>query len=292
MSFGMVAIAGAGLVGGVLASDAAKSAANTQASAANAATQSQQGMFDRTTALESPFQQAGVDAQTKLNTLLGIGPQGKTRDELIAELSPKYAVNDPNNSNGRDDAGLNAEVDRIMASQQGGGDSGSLLKPFGMSDFQLDPGIQFQTEQGNKALINSAAAKNGVLSGAALKDFIGYNQGMAGTGYQSAFDRYMAGKNFTLGSLMDTSKLGQAAASGVASAAPGFSSGIAGTITGAGNAQAAGTVGSANAISGGLTTAGNSLFLSQLLGKNGGSDLGGPITTSANPGGVYIAPTA
>lgn len=164
---------------------------------------------------------------------------------------------------------------------------GSLLHNFGAQDFQLDPGIQFQIQQGQQALQNSQAAKDGILGGAALKGLMDFNQRMAGTGYQSAFDRYMANRQFTLGSLMDMTKLGQAAASGTTSGAPSFASSIGNSIQGAGNASAAGTIGSANALSGGLNGVGNAFMLRNILNGGGGSGVppnpfaGGPISGDA-----------
>ncbi len=142
---------------------------------------------------------------------------------------------------------------------------GSLTKPFGMSDFQLDPGIKFQTQQGNLALQNSQAARDGVLSGGALKDLIGYNQGMAGTGYQNAYERYMNNNAATYSRLMGVTGLGQAAASNSAANAGAFGQSAGNTLVGIGNAQAAGDVGSTNAITGGLNNIGNMYYLQNLL---------------------------
>jgi len=153
----------------------------------------------------------------------------------------------------------------------GGPGFGSLLKPFDMNDFQMDPGTQFRLKYGQQALQNSQAAQNGVMSGSALKDLMGFNQDYAGLGYQSAFDRYMANKSFTLGSLNDVANRGQAAAGNTVNNAGQFSTGIAGSIMGAGNASAAGTVGSANAISGGLSNAGSSYMLRNMLDGGGGN---------------------
>lgn len=147
------------------------------------------------------------------------------------------------------------------------GGSGDLLHSFGAQDFQMDPGYQYQLKYGQQALQNSQAAKDGVLSGGALKGLIGFNQDYAGQAYQSAFDRYNANRKFTLGSLLDMTNLGQSAASNTAQTGPGFSSGIAQSITGAGQARAAGSVGVANALSGGLGGASNAYFLSSLLNK-------------------------
>jgi hypothetical protein len=227
MTWGMVAVAGASLVGGVMSSNASKSAAATQAGAANAATQSQRDMFNQTQANNAPYDAAGQAATSKLSNLLGINtaaaPASKSQANFDAAAylaaNPDVAKNaywsarpwehyqQHGQNEGRAFTGVAAPVD--PSTGPGSADYGSLLKPFGMDDFHLDPGIQFQTQQGNLALQNSQAAKNGTLSGGALKDLIGYNQGMAGTGYQSAFDRYMAGKQFTLSSLMGVAGLGQ-----------------------------------------------------------------------------------
>lgn len=298
-------MAGATLVGGLVGSSASKKAANTQADAANRATDAQTGMFDKTVGLEAPFRQSGIDAQAKLNSLLGIAQPAEATNSGFDEQAylaanpdvAQYIAAHPPGSVGATTAlehyqkfgqqeGRSLGTPSTTTTGAGSPEFGSLLKPFGMDDFQLDPGIKFQTQQGNLALQNSQAAKDGAMSGAALKDLIGYNQGMAGTGFQSAFDRYMAGKSFTLGSLSDTAGRGQAAAGNTVNAAPNFSSGIAGTITGAGNAQAAGTVGSANALSGSLTGAGNAFFLRNLLSKNNPLSGGAGTNMSIEPAAI------
>lgn len=294
MTWGMVAVAGASLVGGAMGSSAAKSAANTQAAAADRATQSQREMFNTTVKNNAPYNQAGQAATAKLSDLLGLpSTQAPATANAGGFDAAAYLRDNP-------DVAANAywsqrpeEHYQLHGKEEGrpmptigqsqiapitpSADTGSLLKPFSMDDFHLDPGIQFQTQQGNQALMNSQAAKNGVLSGGALKDLIAYNQGMAGTGYQSAYDRYMANKQFTLSSLMGVAGLGQNAAANVGNNSATVSNGIANTITGAGNAQAAGIVGSANALSGAASGAGNAYFLSSLLGKNG---------SQTNPAGV------
>jgi hypothetical protein len=294
MTWGMVAVAGASLVGGVMSSNASKSAAATQAGAANAATQSQRDMFNQTQANNAPYDAAGQAATSKLSNLLGINtaaaPASKSQANFDAAAylaaNPDVAKNaywsarpwehyqQHGQNEGRAFTGVAAPVD--PSTGPGSADYGSLLKPFGMDDFHLDPGIQFQTQQGNMALQNSQAAKNGTLSGGALKDLMAYNQGMAGTGYQSAFDRYMAGKQLTLSSLMGVAGLGQNAAANTGNNSATVSNGIAGTMTGAGNASAAGQIGSANAMSGAAQGVGNAYFLSSMLGKNGGSTATAP----------------
>ena len=347
MTWAMVAVAGAGVVGGMISSNAASDAASQQVGAANNATASQKAMFDKTVQLEQPYNNAGVGATQKLSYLLGISPNasapqaapapqqqaqqpGQTTYTMPSSFpqqwkgmygednswqsaanlasasdpswhpptyyNPNYNPNDPSTYSGipmsaftrPGDAGVPqtstgfAPQAQSMAAAPVGGDPsggggpgfGSLLKPFDMNDFQMDPGTQFRMKYGQQALQNSQAAQNGVMSGSALKDLIGFNQDYAGLGYQSAFDRYMANKSFTLGSLNDLANRGQAAAGNTVNSAGQFSSGIANTITGAGNAAAAGTVGSANALSGAVTGAGNSYMLSSLLNGGGNSAQG------------------
>ncbi len=68
-----------------------------------------------------------------------------------------------------------------------------------------DPGYQFRLQQGQNTLENSAAARGNLLSGATLKDLIGYTQGMASQEGQAAYSRDMNAynnKQNQLGNLM------------------------------------------------------------------------------------------
>src|SRR5690348_6344172 len=68
-----VAVAGAALVGGYIASSGAQSAASTQAAGAEAAAQVSQNEFNTITKQEQPFMQSGYGAINQLDYLLGIG---------------------------------------------------------------------------------------------------------------------------------------------------------------------------------------------------------------------------
>ncbi|MGB2246157.1 MAG: hypothetical protein ACPH3N_00730 [Alcanivorax sediminis] len=52
-----------------------------------------------------------------------------------------------------------------------------------------DPGFQFRMQQGQNTLENSAAARGNLLSGATLKDLMGYSQGMASQEGANAYNR-------------------------------------------------------------------------------------------------------
>ncbi|HEY8879215.1 MAG TPA: hypothetical protein VIN03_16725 [Roseateles sp.] len=156
--------------------------------------------------------------------------------------------------------------------------SGQLGGQFTGADYlaNKDPGYDFQLQQGQQALMNSQAATNGALSGAALKSLIGFNQGMASTGYQNAYNRWLSTQQNKYGQLSDIAKLGENAAAGAGNTGVGYANGISNTITGAGNAAAAGTIGSANAISSGLNNYGALRYLdSGGSGGSGGGIFGG-----------------
>lgn len=124
---------------------------------------------------------------------------------------------------------------------------GALLRPFGMSDFQADPGYQFRQQEGEKGLQRARAASGGLGSGAFLKDAMRFNQGLATDEYGRSFDRYRLNQGDTFNRLASLAGIGQTATNQTSAAAGNFGSQIGSNIIGAGNARAAGQVGSANA---------------------------------------------
>jgi hypothetical protein len=165
---------------------------------------------------------------------------------------------------------------------QSGINSGRFGGSFTGQDYlnNQDPGYAFQLNQGQQALQNSQAAGSGVLSGAALKGLIGYNQGMASTGYQNAYNRWLSSQQNAYGQLHDMSSLGQNAAAQVGNNGVGYANAQTNLMTGVGNAQAAGTVGAANAASGALSNGAGYYALNSMLGS-GGSGLS-PYDFGAN----------
>lgn len=99
-----------------------------------------------------------------------------------------------------------------------------------LAELQATPGYQFQLQQGQKELAQSAAARGGLLSGAQLQAAQGFGQRQAATGFQNAWQRaqnaYMNAFNTNLagqktrmagaaqqsGMLGDITKLGYSAA--------------------------------------------------------------------------------
>ena len=152
------------------------------------------------------------------------------------------------------------------------------------------PGFQFQSQYGTMATTNALAARGlGGSGGALTRGISDYNQGLAGTSFQSLVNALQAYGN------MGTSAGGAlASAAGTAGANVGnltanTNNTIGTTQTNIGNANAAGILGSSNALQGGLNGVGNStvnaLMLSKILGGGGSAGGGGGIYGSSAPAG-------
>lgn len=136
------------------------------------------------------------------------------------------------------ETGVNALADYATASQ---------YTPFGMDQFQADPGYQFRLSEGLKALERSASARGILQSGGTLKDITRFGQDAASQEYQNAFNRYLMERQQRLSPLEYRIGLGQAAASGQA-ANVGSSARDVGELTQAlGNIRSAGIMGQSNA---------------------------------------------
>jgi hypothetical protein len=129
---------------------------------------------------------------------------------------------------------------------------GKYARPFGMSDFQADPGYAFRLSEGMKALEASRAARGGLLSGATGKALQRYGQEMGSQEYGNAFNRYQTERSNRLQPLSGLTTLGQAAAANQGAAAGAFGTTAGNLTTDIGAAQAAGGIGSANAITNAL----------------------------------------
>lgn len=134
---------------------------------------------------------------------------------------------------------------------------GSFTQPFDVEQFYKyeDPGYAFRLQQGSQALQNSAAAGSGALSGAALKDLLGYNQDMASTEYGNSFNRYQTQQGNIFQRLMGIAQLGQNSASNTGAQGTTAAGNAGQNITNAGTATGSGIVGGANAITNGATNA-------------------------------------
>lgn len=202
------AILGSGLLG----AGAAQSAAGTQAAAQDRANALNYSMYLQGRQDLAPYAGAGITAQNKLLTYLGL--PGGTQGDAFGRYAGDFSSAD------------------FLANK--------------------DPGYGFRFSEGLKGLDRSAASRGGLLSGATLKGAERFGQDLASTEYQNAFNRYQTNRANALGPLDVMRASGQSAAAGQAGIAGNYGASGAAGQTALGNIGAAGTMGGVNALSGAL----------------------------------------
>jgi len=172
----------------------------------------------------------------------------------------------------------------------------SEYTPFGMGQFQADPGYAFRLTEGQKALNASAAARGGLISGNALSAASRYGQEMGSQEYQNAFNRYQTERSARLNPLQSLAGVGQTSVNALGQAGQNYASGMGEALGASAQARASGYMGAANAIGGGIgqymgyqqNQATNSL-LQQALGRGGGGGgYGGAFTATGAEN--YLSP--
>ena len=157
-------------------------------------------------------------------------------------------------------AGENRLLDLLgLSGNTGAAGYGSAGQNFSMSDFQQDPGYQFRLSEGLNALDRTAAARGGLMSGAALKAAGRYGQDYASNEYQNAYNRYQTNRSNLLNPLQSLAGQGQTTANTLGTAGANYASNAGNAYMNAGNAAASGYVGSANAWNQALGGATNAL---------------------------------
>jgi len=143
----------------------------------------------------------------------------------------------------------------------------SLMKDFGMSDFQADPGYQWRMDQGQRALERSAAARGGLLSGAAMKAATDYGQNQGSAEYQNAFNRFQTNRANKLNPLQSLMGASQTAANNQGQAASNYGNSVGNLMTNMGNAQAASKIAQGNAWTSAVNNGWNNWQQGQLMNK-------------------------
>lgn len=150
---------------------------------------------------------------------------------------------------------------------------GSLLRNFTADDFKTDPGYDFRIQQGQKQIEGSAAARGGLLSGAAAKALTKYNQDFASNEYSNAYNRFNNDQNTIFNRLAGIANVGQTATNAVQSAGNNYGSGASQAIQYGGAARASGYANQANALAGGLGSL-TGYGVNALSGAGGGGGYG------------------
>ena len=210
MTWAVTAVVGANLVGGFMQSRAMDKAAGAQERAQRDAMAAQQAMFERQVELQEPFRQAGLTAQNRLMTLLGLGPDTAAAEYGMAarpfdmqafEQDPGYAF--------RMQEGMRA-LERSAAAR-GGLLSGNALR--GITRFGQDLASQeygnafnrFQVERQARlnplqSLMGGGQTAANVLTGAAGSYGQQAGEGMTSLGNIRA-SQYMGRANAMAGGL-------------------------------------------------------------------------------------------
>lgn len=141
-------------------------------------------------------------------------------------------------------AGVNALPELIQASR---------YTPFGMEQFQQDPGYGFRLKEGLRALEGSAAQRGGLLSGNTMRGLTRYGQELGSQEFTNAFNRYQAERAARLNPLQSLAGLGQSTSAQMAGQAGQYGQNMAEGATAMGNIRASGYAGMANAATSGLS---------------------------------------
>lgn len=232
MTWVATAIVGGSLISGVLGSNAASSAADTQAAAAKYAADVQQNMFNTVNAQAAPWRQSGQNALGVIAGGIGVGPS--TGGVPSGYFTHQFNANDLKTS--------------------------------------LAPNYDFMLQQGLGAIKNAGNATTGLLSGNTLKGITDYAENYAGNAYQNAFNNYTTNQQNIFNRLSTIAGFGTTANQTVAPVASSAASGIGNAAMAGGQAAASGIVGSTNAITGAINNATSWYSLPYLMnGGFGGS---------------------
>lgn len=200
------AISAGGSIGSALiGSKSSKTAAQTQAEAAEelarqAAQTGERSAQDITAAGERG---AGDVEAAAAKAAQGAWLSAEEANALLKQLYGNVATQlEPYTATGRD------AIQTLNAAM---GPEGDFNRPFTGGDLQKDPGYQFRLEEGQKALERSAAARGTLLGGGTLKALERYAQGTASEEYGAAFNRFRQDRADRFGMFYNLAGIGQRA---------------------------------------------------------------------------------
>jgi hypothetical protein len=156
-------------------------------------------------------------------------------------------------------------------------EAASRYTPFGMSEFQADPGYGFRLAEGQKALDRQAAARGGLISGGALKAAQRYGQEMGSQEYTNAFNRYQTERQARLNPLQSLAGMAQTSTGQLGQAGQAMATGVGEAGAQAAQARASGYMGTANALTQGL---------GQYLGYTQGQERNALLSRAIGGGGM------
>lgn len=251
MTWGMVAGAGASLIGGAMASDAAGDAADAQAGATQAGIAEQRRQSSQTRADYAPYREVGYGALERLtgrNTMpvrsretFDAGAYMRANPDVLAAGLDAYS-HYQNNGEGEGRPFQWTQEAQAQRARGPGSGVGEMDRPVTAENVMEDPGYAFGMQQGQQALDRKAAAGGGRVSGAALKAASEYATNYATTGYNAAYQR----RQDRLNRLAALANIGQTATGSSAAAGASASNAIGGMMGAQGNASGAAALAQSN----------------------------------------------
>lgn len=206
-----VVVGGTAIGGAVLGSNAARSAASTQARAAEAGQETQRQMFERTQEILRPYVQAGEAQLPTLGGYAEAGPQAFDRQLALAGLAGPEAQR--------------AAIEQVQA----------------------QPRFGALTRAGEEAILANAAATGGLRGGNTQNALARFRSDLLADELEREYARFGGLTAFGQGVSQNLAQLGQASAANVSSAGLQTGQQISALQGAAGAARAGGTLGSAAA---------------------------------------------
>ena len=178
-------------------------------------------------------------------------------------------------------------------------DAGKFTLP-SIEEARNSPGYQFALEQGNKGIMQGAAASGGV-GGQTYKNLMKFGTGLADTTYGNVVNRNLSAYQANMQNnaqqyqeLFAPAQLGENAVAGINNTGSGVAQNTGNIMQQQGADLASGTIGSANSIAGGINGASNGISMAVLMNqlskmKNviGGGSGGGNHPLSGDFGGDF-----
>jgi hypothetical protein len=161
-------------------------------------------------------------------------------------------------------------------------EAASRYTPFGMEQFTADPGYGFRLAEGQKALDRQAAARGGLISGAALKGAQRFGQEMGSQEYTNAFNRYQTERQARLNPLQSLAGMAQTSVGQLGQAGQAYATNVGEAGGQAAQARASGYMGGANALSQGLNS-----YLGYSQGQDRNALLSRAMTYASVPSNAY-----
>lgn len=258
-------VIGSAIIGSsVLGAGASLLGANKQADAANQANAGIDARYQQTRADLAPWMRAGQVSLGQLQKLSGLIPGTQETPGTSAGFPPGTNPMGAFLSGQRPSPGTPG----TPGTPDSFDPNATLVKPFGLQDFNESPAYQFNLQEGEKAINKGAAARGNYYAPQTLQDLGKFSQGLASNEFNNAYSQYNTNMNNIWNRLYGMSASGQNAAAQLGGFGANAASQVGNNLTSAGAAQAGGYMGAANTLANAGGSAYNAYLTNQILSQN------------------------